>query len=229
MSAPKSWLNIARLVAIVGGAVALAAIFDGFPVLIVVLLLVAMVMLHEFGHFFTAKLSGMKVTEYFLGFGPRLWSMRHGETEYGIKLIPAGGYVRIVGMSSAEEVAEVDEARSYRQATYPRRLLVSVAGSFMHVVMAFILLWSMFTFVGVPTRATAEVTSVSSFVGQVSPAKQAGIRPGDRFVSIDGHHFVDPEGVVSYIERRPGKTLHVVMLRKGHDILVDVRPEDRRE
>ena len=63
----------------------------------------------------------MKVTEYFLGFGPRLWSIRRGETEYGVKAIPAGGYVRIVGMTTLEEVDPVDEPRSYRQATFPRR------------------------------------------------------------------------------------------------------------
>ena len=71
----------------------------------------------------------MKVTEYFLGFGPRLWSIRRGETEYGIKAIPAGGYVRIVGMTMLEEVDPSDEARSYRQASFPRRLLVALAGS----------------------------------------------------------------------------------------------------
>ena len=82
----------------------------------------------------------MKVTEYFLGFGPRLWSIRRGETEYGVKAIPAGGYVRIVGMTMLEEVDPPDEARSYRQASFPRRLAVAVAGSAMHVIMAFVLL-----------------------------------------------------------------------------------------
>src|SRR6202044_3071307 len=94
-------------------------------VLVVVLLLVVMVMAHELGHFATAKLSGMKVTEYFLGFGPRLWSIRRGETEYGVKAIPAGGYVRITGMTMLETVAPEDEPRSYRQATFPRRILVA--------------------------------------------------------------------------------------------------------
>ena len=71
--------------------IVLAAVLHGLDVLIVVAALVVMVMLHEFGHFVTAKLSGMKVTEYFFGFGPRPWSIRRGETEYGVKAIPAGG------------------------------------------------------------------------------------------------------------------------------------------
>lgn len=219
---------ILRLAALILGAVALAAVFHGFAVLVVVLALVAMVMLHEFGHFITAKLSGMKVTEYFLGFGPRIWSIRRGETEYGIKLIPAGGYVRIVGMSSAEEIDPVDEARSYRQATFPRRILVAVAGSAMHIVMALVLLWSLFSFVGVPTATSAQVASVTPFVGETSPAQQAGIRPGDTFVSIDGHVFSNPQGVVNYISARPGKLLHVVVDRKGHDVSLNIRPQDRR-
>src|SRR5271166_926940 len=117
-----------RLVAVVVAGVALAVALGAVPVLVVVLALVAMVMLHELAHFATAKWSGMKVTEYFLGFGPRLWSIRRGETEYGVKAIPAGGYVRIVGMTMLEDVDPADEARSYRQATFPRRFLVAVAG-----------------------------------------------------------------------------------------------------
>ena len=74
--------------------------------LLFIAILFAIVMLHEFGHFITAKRAGMKVTEYFVGFGPRLWSVRRGEPEYGVKAIPAGGYVRIVGFTSTEEVPE---------------------------------------------------------------------------------------------------------------------------
>ncbi len=79
-----------------------------------------MVMLHELGHFVTAKWSGMKVTEYFLGFGPRLWSFRRGETEYGVKALPLGGYVKIIGMSNLEEVPPEDESRTYRQQAVPQ-------------------------------------------------------------------------------------------------------------
>ena len=91
----------------------------------------------------------MKVTEFFFGFGPRLWSIRRGETEYGVKAIPAGGYVRIVGMTSLEDVPPEDEA-SYREATFPRRLLVAVSGSAMHFIIAFVLLFVMIAFTGTP-------------------------------------------------------------------------------
>jgi len=85
--------------------------------LLIVLGIIVMVMLHEAGHYFVAKRSGMKVTEFFVGFGPRLWSFRRGETEYGVKAIPAGGYVRIIGMTNMEEVDPADEPRTFRQAT----------------------------------------------------------------------------------------------------------------
>ena len=76
-----------------------------------------MIMLHELGHFLTAKRAGMKVTEFFVGFGPRLWSFRKGETEYGVKAVPLGGYCRIIGMTNVEEVAPEDEPRAYRSRT----------------------------------------------------------------------------------------------------------------
>ena len=83
----------------------------------------------------------MKVTEFFLGFGPRIWSFRRGETEYGVKAIPAGAYVKIIGMHSYEEVDPADEARTYRQQSYPRRLAVAVAGSTMHFLIALVLIF----------------------------------------------------------------------------------------
>ena len=86
------------------------------------------VMLHETGHFVTAKKFGMKVTRYFVGFGPTLWSTRRGETEYGIKALPLGGYCRIIGMTNLEEVDPEDEPRTYRQATTGKRLITVLAG-----------------------------------------------------------------------------------------------------
>ncbi len=120
--------QLLRLGAFVAVCIAAAVLLHGVGVLVVVLALIAMVMLHELGHFSTAKWTGMKVTVFFFGFGPRLWSIRRGETTYGIKAIPAGGYVRIVGMTMLEDVAPVDEPRSYRQASFPRRVLVASAG-----------------------------------------------------------------------------------------------------
>src|SRR5438874_1601085 len=146
--------RLVRLVYFVAVVLVLAIVTGFSPFLGVIGALVAIVMLHEFGHFVTAKWAGMKVSEYFFGFGPRLWSIRKGETEYGIKAIPVGGYVRILGMNNLEQVDPADEARTYRQKSYPRRLSVAVAGSTMHFLIAFFLLAVIWTAVGVPKGTT---------------------------------------------------------------------------
>src|SRR5580698_5219916 len=101
-------------------------------VVIFVLALLISIMLHETGHFLFAKKFHMQVTQYFVGFGPTLWSRQRGETEYGVKAIPLGGFVKIVGMTTLEEVDPADEARSFRRQPGWQRAIVLAAGSFMH-------------------------------------------------------------------------------------------------
>ena len=112
-------------------------------ILIFVGALLFSIMLHEAGHFVTAKKFGMKVTQFFVGFGQTLWSRRKGETEYGIKAIPAGGFVKIVGMTDMEDVAPDDEPRSFRRQPGWQRIIVLAAGSFMHFVLAFLLIFGL--------------------------------------------------------------------------------------
>src|SRR5947208_9029905 len=133
------------LVLLVLALVALFALDAGARTAILLVVgIVVMVMLHEAGHYAMAKRSGMKVTEYFLGFGPRLWSFRRGETEYGVKAIPAGGYVRIVGMTNIEPVAADDEPRTYRRGSYKNRLIVVLAGVTVNVMIALLLFYVYF-------------------------------------------------------------------------------------
>jgi membrane-associated protease RseP (regulator of RpoE activity) len=220
---------LAKLLGIVAVIVAICILTHSVPVLIIILALVTMIMLHELGHFLTAKLCGMKVTEYFLGFGPRLWSVRRGETEYGIKAVPAGGYVKIVGMTMLETVADEDESRSYRQATFPRRLLVAVAGSFTHFLLAFFLVWGTLL-VGGATRSVNTAPTVSSllkFSSGPTPSRVAGFRNGDVFVSIDGHPATSFAELSSIIGSNAGKPLDVVVRRDGHLTNLLVTPVGR--
>ncbi len=225
---PSTGWAIARLLAVMAAGAALAVVLHAVGVLVVVLALVAMVMAHELGHFATAKLSGMKVTEYFFGFGPRLWSVRRGETEYGVKGLPAGGYVKIVGMTTLEEVDPADEPRSYRQASFPRRVLVASAGSLVHIVLAFVLVWSTFVFVGSPRQVRPYVAGLLTFRGQKTPAQVAGLRAGDQFVSIDGRSVSDVNELITEVNRSAGMTLHVVVERSGRLVRLDIRPVDGR-
>jgi membrane-associated protease RseP (regulator of RpoE activity) len=192
--------------------------------LIVIVALIVMIMLHELGHFATAKWSRMKVTEYFLGFGPRLWSVRKGETEYGIKAIPAGGYVKIVGMSNLEDVDPADEPRTYRQQPFRKRLLVAVAGSAMHGVMAFVLLWTYFSFSGVPSSDVVQVQAYSAVGQGVDPARAAGIKPGDVVVRIDGKAVTGPDTVTRAIQGHPGRPVVIVVRRGGALRTITVTP-----
>ncbi len=226
--APSNAAAVVRLLVAGAAIIAIAAFFHGLDVLIVVAALVLMVMLHEFGHFITAKASGMKVTEFFFGFGPRLWSIRRGETEYGVKAIPMGGYVRIVGMTSLEEVAPQDEPRSYREATFPRRLLVAVSGSAMQFIIAFVLLFVMIAFTGLPRSAPLEISGLTAYSNRSNPAQAAGVRPGDTLVAVDGHHYASVTRFISFIEDHPGDTVSLTVRRAGRLMTLPVHVIDGR-
>ena len=168
--------------------------------------IIVIVMVHELGHFLAAKHGGMKVTEYFVGFGPRLWSFRRGETEYGIKALPLGGYVKIPGMTNLEEVDPADEGRLYRDKPFHARLLVAVAGSAMHFLMAFVLLWVLLAFVGVPNSNQVQIQGLNPVGGRPSPAAVAGIRPGDVVVSVNGKAVGGKRGCP---DRPPSTTIRI--------------------
>src|SRR6185436_11045782 len=157
--------------------------------------LILTIMLHEFGHYVAAKKSGMKVTEFFLGFGPRLWSFRRGETEYGIKAIPAGGYVRMIGMTNLEEVDPEDEPRTYRQATTGKRLITVLAGIIVNLVLALILVFGILALHG-PERVSTSIAVVASG----SPAAAAGFQPGDRVVAVNGHRIHEFDRIAHYVQ-----------------------------
>ena len=141
-SGPGGLLGIAVIV----GLLAWLAVANIWMFVFVIGVLIA-VLLHEFGHYITAKWAGMKVTQFFMGFGPKLWSFRRGEVEYGVRALPLGAFVRIIGMSSVDEVEPADEARTYRQKPYRWRMLVICAGSIMHFLIAIVLVLGVYALV----------------------------------------------------------------------------------
>jgi membrane-associated protease RseP (regulator of RpoE activity) len=200
-------------------------------VLIFVLALLFSIMLHEFGHFATAKKFGMKVTQFFVGFGQTLWSTRRGETEYGIKAIPAGGFVKIVGMTELEDVDPADEPRSFRRHPGWQRIIVLAAGSFMHFLLAFVLLFALAIAIGQAAPGTStgvgavdacvpvNMNSSCTPADPASPAKQVGIRAGDKIVAVAGVpvHGWDQMGTVIR-SQPPGKPVAVTVERDGHQL-----------
>lgn len=180
-------INLAGGMLLLGLLILLGAMVSLVAV-IVVLGLIFMIFLHEMGHFATARFTGMKASEFFIGFGPRIWSFKRGETEYGVRILPLGAYVRILGMSNLEEIAPEEEARTYRSKPYASRLLVAVAGSAMHFLLALAVLWSLFSAVGYyPANTTSEQVYARWEVAEVvadSPALAAGFQPGDKIVGV---------------------------------------------
>jgi membrane-associated protease RseP (regulator of RpoE activity) len=199
--------QVTRLVVVLALVTAIFLVAGLGDLLLFIAILIVIVMLHELGHFATAKWSGMKVTEFFVGFGPRLWSVRRGETEYGVKAIPAGGYVRITGFTMLEEVAEEDEARAYRQQAFWKRIVVASAGSIMHFIIAFVLLLIIVFSYGVPSN-NETIASVDHWSGVAqTPAQAAGLTAGDTIVSINGKNLTSPTSLTNVIGRSVGKTV----------------------
>ena len=179
--------------------------------------LLVSVFLHEMGHFVTARRSGMKVTQFFMGFGPRLWSTQRGEVEYGIRALPLGAFVRIVGMNNLDECDPTDEPRAYRAQSYPKRLLVITAGSLMHGVIALVLFFGVYATSGRYTE-TGDVL-VTSPPAANSPAQQSGVVLGDVIREIDGivvssrGQFID-----QIVSKKPGQTVTVIVDRSGERV-----------
>ncbi|MFN8126093.1 MAG: site-2 protease family protein [Candidatus Nanopelagicales bacterium] len=218
--------------------------------------------LHEFGHFAAAKHYGVKVTEFMIGFGPALWSRVRGETRYGVKTVPVGGYVRIVGMyppgrtdrpaptgrfgqlideareASLAEIGPGDENRVFYRLPVRQRIVVMMAGPFMNLFLAIVLFGIMLVGIGLPTP-TSSLAGVVECVPTVSnpdgaatagtcpddgprtAAIAAGLRPGDRIVSVDGNPISSWEDVSSSLAAASGSTT-VVVDRGGTQIPVTV-------
>jgi len=213
-----SGTSVVPLLAIVAGLVLVGIRWPW--ALVVVGLLIFSIFLHEMGHFLAAKQAGMKVTEYFIGFGPRLFSFRRGETEYGLKAIPAGAYVRIVGMSDLEEVVADDEGRTYREKNYWKRLRVVLAGPAMNFLIAFVLLLAVAALYGQPQPDKWTVNEVTPG----SAAADAGLQSGDRVVSIAGESITDFASVSDVIHRNAGQAIDIVVQRDGQPVTLSATP-----
>jgi membrane-associated protease RseP (regulator of RpoE activity) len=208
-------------------AYALGVVLFAFAILV-------SVCLHEAGHMLTAKAFGMKVTKFFAGFGPTLWSFRRGETEYGLKGIPLGGFVKIVGMTPQDDdVAPQDESRAMWRFPVWKRTIVMSAGSVTHFILGFVLLWVVLTFIGVPNPALADDSKlpptvkigacVQSSADQLacqpsdpqSPAQLAGLKDGDEIISVNGKPVSSYPELVTTIRSTPTGPTTIVYKRDG--------------
>lgn len=224
-------------------------------VVVFVLGLLLSIALHELGHMVPAKRFGVRVSQYMIGFGPTLWSRTRGETEYGIKAIPLGGYVRLVGMyptaeavgarpragriaeivqsareASAAEILPGEDHRAFYRLSAPKKLLVMLGGPVMNLVLAFVLLAVALCGIGLlgPSPAVGELSPCVAVSGECAPgdppapALAAGLRPGDRFLAVDGTPVTQWSDVQSAVRAAPGRTVELVLEREGEQISVPV-------
>jgi membrane-associated protease RseP (regulator of RpoE activity) len=206
-------------ISVIVALLVLLAVWSPWAFVFVIGLLVC-VFLHEVGHFVTARWTGMKATQFFLFMGPKLWSFRRGETEYGLRAYPLGAFVRIIGMNNLDEVDPADEPRAYRNKSYPRRMLVITAGSLMHLIIALLLLTGVYA-----TRGSLEQTGRVGFGSVVagSPAAAAGLQTGDIVLSLDGVTPSSPDAFVAAVQaHRPGDVVQLVVERNGSIVTIDV-------
>jgi len=198
--------------------------------------------LHEAGHMWTAKAFGMRVRRYFIGFGPKVFSFRRGETEYGLKAVPAGGFVKIVGMTPLEEVAPEDRDRVFWKFPLWQRTIVLVAGSATHFALALLIFYAAAVATGLPNPAAQSFKPLDAppVVGQVSacvipgfdltkdktlrdcragdpvgPAKTAGLRHGDLVTSIGGTPVTTYGDLVKAVRAAPPGAVELTYLRDG--------------
>jgi membrane-associated protease RseP (regulator of RpoE activity) len=191
------------------------------------------VCLHEAGHMITAKRFGMKVTKYFAGFGPTLWSFRRGETEYGVKAVPLGGFVKIVGMTPQDDDVEPgDEERAMWRFPVWKRTVVLSAGSVTHFILGFVILWVVVSFIGISNPAlnkpqpavisvqpcvitTAEVRSTCKAGDPVSPASLAGLQTGDRIIKVEGNTVATWEDLLAALKVATPGPNRILVERNG--------------
>jgi len=224
--------------------------------------------LHEVGHLLPAKKFGVKVTQYMVGFGPTVWSRKRGETEYGLKAVPLGGYIRMIGMfppkpgadpsilrssstgrfsqlmdqareESMEQVKPGDEDRVFYKLSVPKKLVVMLGGPTMNLVIAVVLLTGIFSLYGIG-EITARVSAVSQCVQTVpatgtaapkcsptdpqAPANLAGIRPGDRIISMAGKPVSSWDDVRALIRPNGGRQIDIVVEREGQRLDLKATP-----
>ena len=201
------------------------------------------VCLHEAGHMFAAKSFGMKVTQYFAGFGPKLWSFRRGETEYGLRGIPLGGFVKIVGMTPQDDVEPGDEKRAMWRFPVWKRTIVLAAGSATHFALALLAIWIMAMTMGLPSQDRAEQAAAAPPTIKVlpcavadahrdgclptdpaSPAATAGLANGDQITAVNGTP-VTLDNAIATIQTLPaGKPATVTVNRGGQNVDLQVTP-----
>lgn len=185
-----------------------------------------MTFVHEFGHFLAARKFGMKVEEFFIGLGPRIFSFRRGETDFGLKPFLIAAYVKIAGMNPWQETPEEDLPRTYGAKPTWQRAIVVAAGSATHIPLAILLMWVALISAGVPTLTTTLQRVLPTVAGKPAPAQVAELRAGDRIVSADGRRVSEWRDFQEVVQRSAGRSVDIEVERQGQQMNFSVVPAE---
>ena len=182
------------------------------------------VLVHELGHFLVAKKVGIRADEFGLGFGKKIFAVKHGETTYSLNLIPLGGFVKLAGMDGNEEV---ETGKSYNEKNVWQKMAVIVSGPLMNFLLAFLLFAFIFSWYGVPVNV-----SNSTEIGNILPgypAEKAGLQPGDKILAVNGEQVRNWEQVVGIVNRNPNKPTAFTVERDNRQFQVKITPRLEQE
>jgi regulator of sigma E protease len=187
-----------------------------------IIVLGLLIFVHEFGHFLLAKLFGVRVLKFSLGFGPKVYGRTYGDTEYLISALPLGGYVKMTGENRDEDVSFTEQPHSFAHKSVWKRFLIVLAGPAFNLFFAIFVFFIIFAIAGLPVpKAGTEIGAVT----QDSPAQAAGLKTGDIIVSVNGEKTPDWENVSRIIRESGGNPVTVVVLRDGREIEATGQPE----
>lgn len=188
-----------------------------------ILVLGPIVFIHETGHFLFAKLLGVRVEVFSLGFGPRLLGFRRGDTDYRLSLVPLGGYVKMTGEMGGDP-SEADDPRAFSSKPRWARFLVMVAGAVFNILLA-LLLWTGLSMNGLYHPVEPAGPPVIGVVAEGGPAERAGLRPGDQLLAVGGEAVEDARTFLRAELLNPGATLDFEILRDGRRMTLPVHIE----
>ncbi|MGW8323704.1 MAG: RIP metalloprotease RseP, partial [Thermodesulfobacteriota bacterium] len=191
-----------------------------FGVFIIVLGI--LVFIHEFGHFVFAKRAGVRVETFSLGFGPRLFGWKRGETDYRISAVPLGGYVKMTGEDPKEE--DADREDSFAKKSVAARMKIVLAGPLMNLILPFFLMPLVYL-VGIEQPAYLDEPPVVGWVEQDTPAAAAGFHPGDRIVRIQSEEISTWERAKILFASNPNRLLRVEFLRDDEPMHTEITPD----
>ena len=183
-----------------------------------IILLSVLIFVHELGHFLAARIAGVGVLKFSLGFGPKIIGKKIGETEYVLSWIPLGGFVKLLGESGNEELSPEDEKRSFFKQAIWKRMLIILAGPVFNFLLALVIFIIVFVY-GLPN-----LTAVVGEVQKESAAFEAGMTSGDKIVTIDDKKVVFWEEIKPIIAESKGKELEVAVERGAEKKHLLIKP-----